>query len=283
MQVIKKINNNVAICRDGKQRELIAFGKGIGFPVLPYELTDMSRVDRTFYNISSQYLKLINDLPENVIEFTAKQLDVIRNQLPYELNPNLVFTMADHIAFCLERARKNIFIQMPSVYDLEQTYPQEVNIARKMVNEIERTFKINLPHSEVQGIALNLVNAKILPKATVESRKEARLQEQFDEVMEKTTCIIEKEMGIQIDRKGFNYARFATHIQYLLRRLYENHSIDSDNLQMYQSLREEFPRVSACVDKIDEYYREDWGVELAEEEKLYMILHVNRVCTKEEV
>lgn len=28
MKVIKKINNNVALCLDGNQRELIAFGNG---------------------------------------------------------------------------------------------------------------------------------------------------------------------------------------------------------------------------------------------------------------
>ena len=40
MKVIKKINNNVALCLDGNQRELIAFGKGIGFKPIPYELTN---------------------------------------------------------------------------------------------------------------------------------------------------------------------------------------------------------------------------------------------------
>ena len=32
MKVVKKINNNVAICLDSNNCELVAFGKGIGFP-----------------------------------------------------------------------------------------------------------------------------------------------------------------------------------------------------------------------------------------------------------
>lgn len=32
MQIFKKINNNVALARDAKGRELVVFGKGIGFP-----------------------------------------------------------------------------------------------------------------------------------------------------------------------------------------------------------------------------------------------------------
>ena len=40
--------------------------------------------------------------------------------------------------------------------------------------------------------------------------------------------------------------------------------------------------VSDCVDKICAYYKETWKLELSEEEKLYLILHVNRVCSREE-
>ena len=48
MQVIKKLNNNFAICMDKEGKELIAYGKGIGFPKVPYELTDLNQIDRPF-------------------------------------------------------------------------------------------------------------------------------------------------------------------------------------------------------------------------------------------
>ena len=48
MEVYKKINNNVALARDAKGRELVVFGKGIGFASMPYELTDLSCIQRTF-------------------------------------------------------------------------------------------------------------------------------------------------------------------------------------------------------------------------------------------
>lgn len=51
MEVYKKINNNVALARDAKGRELVVFGKGIGFASMPYELTDLSRIQRTFYDV----------------------------------------------------------------------------------------------------------------------------------------------------------------------------------------------------------------------------------------
>lgn len=38
MKVIKNINNNVSLCLDSKNNEVIAFGKGIGFTKPPYEI-----------------------------------------------------------------------------------------------------------------------------------------------------------------------------------------------------------------------------------------------------
>lgn len=50
MKAVRRINNNVAVCRDNVGNELLAMGKGIGFGQLPRELT-LAEVERTFYNV----------------------------------------------------------------------------------------------------------------------------------------------------------------------------------------------------------------------------------------
>ena len=277
MMVVKKINNNVAICRDGSQRELIAFGRGIGFPPTPYELTDLSRIDRTFYNVNSKYIPLLADIPPEIVQFTADQMLALQDELPYETSSNLVLTLADHIAFAIERAGRGIYVQMPSIYEMELNYPAEVQAGRKIVAALRQKLKIKLPKGEVQGIAMHLINAQ--DKAldgTVPG-----LEEQYDEILDRITFIIEEELGVHVRRNTFNYARFATHVQYLLKRVLERKHIDSENLQMYQSMQEEYPDISACVDKIARCLADVWSAELTEEERLYLILHVNRVCSKE--
>lgn len=281
MLVIKKINNNAAVCLDGSGRELVAFGKGIGFPAIPYELTDLQKVDRTFYDINQQYLMLLKDIPVEVVNFTARMMDDIRPQLPYEINPNTTLILADHIAFALERAQKGVYIRMPSVYELEQSHPLEVKIGRRFVSAMEKEFRARLPKDEIQGIAMHFINVRDNPLSQAETRK-ADIQQKFDEVLEQTTQIIERQMGMTVRRDTFNYARFATHVQYLLERLFEKKHIDSDNLQMYHSIRVEYPEISACADAIGEYYRDNWSATLTEEEKLYLILHINRVCAAED-
>ena len=277
MLVLKKINNNVAICRDSSQRELIAFGKGIGFPPTPYELTDLSKIDRTFYNVGSQYIPLLNDIPEEVIQFTARMMNRVQDQLPYETNSNLVLTLADHIAFAMERAKRGIYLPMPSIYEMEISCPAEVQVGKQFVAEISRTFKVRMPKGEIQCIASHFVNARY----ALQEDTGSRLEQRYEKILEQTTQLVEEELGVTVKRDTFNYARFATHMQYLLKRIFEEKHIDSDNLQMYRSVREEFPAVSACVDKICMYYQRDWQLNLSEEEKLYLIMHINRVCSQE--
>ena len=68
---------------------------------------------------------------------------------------------------------------------------------------------------------------------------------------------------------------------YLLKRLANHQTLDSDNGIMYQSMREEFPEIAACVDLFDQYFRRKCKIKLSDEEKLYLILHINRICVRE--
>ena len=113
MKIVKKINNNVAIGRDQANREVVVFGKGIGFADGSYELTDLSRIDRTYYDIDPKYVGLLNEIPEHIFTLVSKLLEIAKGKLNMPLNPNLVFILADHIHFSIERYRKGIYLALP--------------------------------------------------------------------------------------------------------------------------------------------------------------------------
>lgn len=276
MVVVKNINNNVSLCRDGNGKEVIVFGKGVGFLHPPAEVP-LSKIERTFYNVSSQYIALLDDIPPEIIHFTARQMLLIQDQLPYETSSNLILTLSDHLAFAVERSKKGVYVPMPSVYEMETNYPLEIRVGRQFVSALEEELGLRLPKSEVQGVAMHFINAR----AGVPGEETAHIEERYETVLEETTRIIEGEMGLQIRRDTFNYARFATHVQYLLKRVYEEKHIDTDNVQMYRSIRDEYESASRCVDRIGEYLERAWKITLTEEEKLYLIMHVNRVCSQE--
>lgn len=276
MLAIKKINNNVAVCKDGNGCELIAFGKGIGFPKMPYEVK-LENIDRTFYNISAQYMGLMNELPMDIIEFTMKILPVVQSKLDYDLNPNLVLTLADHLAFAMERERKKIYIEMPLIYDMEQQYPMEMKLSRYIAAQLDKVFHIRLGRNEWSGIAMSIISARITQEQEINQTR----QMDFESILNDICKIIEKQLNIVVNKETFDYARFATHIKYLLDRICSKQYIDTDNITLYQNLREEFVDISRCVDCIIEYLNLKLNCEVTEEEKMYLILHVNRICSKE--
>ena len=280
MRAVKKINNNAAICVDGNGNQLVAFGRGIGFPEMPYEITDLKLIDQTFYNISSNYFDMINELPEDVITFTARMLDDIRAILPYELMPNLILTLAYHIAFCLERHRRNLYVRMPLLYEIAQTYPLEIKLAQYILREIEKQFKVKLNPREASGIAISIINARLDTKQHASDTQELN-QKQIDQLLEDVTHLIEREFHFTCDRTSFGYARFSTHLQHLFERLNTSTEVSTDNARMYQTLRKEYPQVDACIDQIETLFLEQLGCKLSDEEKLYLILHINRVYAKE--
>lgn len=277
LKAFHKINNNAVICRDENGTELVAMGKGLGFDRLPRVLS-LDEVERTFYGIDPKYYQVLQDLPADMLDFSARVLDIARNELPYELSPQVVLTLADHLAFARERVRKNIRVRMPLAYDVEQLYPTEYKIGQYIVRRFQKEFQMGLPKEEAVGIAMNLINGRAADPSRTEAVDEAK---QFDDMLEDITEIVEKHFRCIVERSGFNYARYATHLQYLFVRIRTGKSIQSENLSLYRALREEYPDVAACVEKIAEHIRLKWGCTLTEEEQLYLILHVNRICIKE--
>lgn len=278
MRVVKKINNNVALCIDRKGQEIVAFGKGIGFPQMPYDV-ELAKIDRTFYHIDDKYLPLLNELPEEVLQFTAEIVDKAVMDLQYELNPNLVITLADHIAFCLQRAKQGIFIQMPLAYELEQSYRKEVELGRYTVRKLEQAFQVHLHKNEASGIAMSFINARNMAKEDADISDGEMVE--FEQILDDTIEIVEKRLHIEICRDSFNFARYTSHLMYLLKRVYRNEEILSENVDLYEEISEEFPEISDCVEEFDGYFQERWEHSLSKEEKLYLIMHVNRITVRE--
>ena len=121
----------------------------------------------------------------------------------------------------------------------------------------------------------------IRDRAVSSDLKEQNEIELYKEMLDKITEIVESVCHLIIDRDSFDYARFATHLHYLFQRIRQGRAIDTENLKLYKLVKEEYPKVSECVDQISECLLKQWHVQLSDEEELYLILHVNRICIKE--
>ncbi len=275
MKVIKKINNNVAVCLDNKHDELIAFGKGIGFPEIPYELTDLSLISRTFYGVDSGYFELVSEIPEDIFEISARIVEYARGKLSKKLNPNITFTLADHIYFSVQRFQKEIYVKMPISYDIQYLYEKETDVGEQAVKVINEQQNIQLGREEAASIAVHFINAEMMEENDTEELDDEQL-------IREITQIIERRFSIHIDQKNFNYSRFVSHMHYLLKRMNQETVISSENLKMFETVREEYSDAYQCAMEVGNYLQNTRNWELDKEELLYLMMHINRLHTRED-
>lgn len=272
MKVIKKINNNVAICIDGNGKELVAFGKGIGFPKTPYEIHDMSTISRTFYGVDVQSLNLFHEISEEIFEMSAKIVEYAKSILLTELNGNIVFTLADHIHFAIIRYQKKMFVNMPIMYDIKHLYPKEMQIGENALQYINKCKNIKLSKEEAACIAMHFINAQSISRKTKDSS---------NGIIEDVTAIIQDFFKITIDRNGFNNSRFVSHMQYLLQRRRIEQGVLSGNERLFTTMQHEYPKTYECVLQIKDYLKRELDWDSSDEELLYLMLHINRLCSRE--
>ncbi len=272
--VVKRINNNAVLCVDSAGHQVVALGRGLAQATLGSEL-DLTLVDHTFYDVEPRYVELMRDLDLAYLEVSAQIIDVARGMLTYELSPNIEVALADHIQFAVQRMREHIYLSTPLSYDLQQNYPLEYKIAQWALTRIDHLFEVTLPQNEIAGIAMCIINGAYSSAGAVSSDS----AETQDRLLEDITRIVEETMGTTVDREGFGFARFATHVQYLIRRVATGDAIASENSGMYTLAAEDNPQASTCVEAIAALLMSTYQQELTDEEKLYLILHINRICS----
>ncbi len=149
MKVIKNINNNISLCLDSRNNEVVAFGKGIGFTKPPYDVP-LSKIDRTFYDVDEEQLAVLKRIPEDVLEAAAEIVDLANEKMDNQFRENVVFTLADHIDFSVQRYRKNINIKLPLLYEVRQLYPGESELGKQALDILKKRLKVSLPRSKPQ-------------------------------------------------------------------------------------------------------------------------------------
>lgn len=273
MKVVKNINNNVALCLDTNGKEVMAFGKGIGFGKPPYEI-DLSRIERTYYNVEPRYAEMINSVSDTTLEIADKVINYAVIKLDCNLNANAIITLADHIGFAIKRFEQNMNLKLPIINDIKHLFEAEIDIGNYAVDLIYKQTGIKMPFEEAGYIALHILNSEY-----VNPQKPISVDE---ETIRDIVGIIEQQLNVSVDTNDFNYSRFVSHMHYLIKRGKNNKIIKSKNLSLYDSFVETFPEISDCVKVIGDYFFKQHSMQLSEEENLYLMMHINRLCSRED-
>lgn len=272
VKAITKINNNFALCLDNNGVEVIAYGRGVGFGKFPCELP-LDRVEKTFYDVNSKYLTTIADLPPTIIEVSAAIAEQAEIKLGCELNPNLPFSLGDHLNFAIERTKKGIVIHTPISFDIKYLYPQEYELGKDGINLIEEKIGVRLPENEAISIAMHLINAE----SSTSSIHSIMVKTQ---VISDVHSIIEEHLKMEININSYQFSRFAVHLSYLVQRLENGKNIDHQDTGMLKKIARSYPQNYICAQKIADYFESNWQWKCTNEETLYLMLHIYRIQEK---
>lgn len=271
MRVVKNINNNTSVCIDANGKEVVAFGKGIGFLRPPYEI-DISQIERTYYDINPLYVSMINDIDDVVLDVSDRVVDYASAKLGAPLNANLVITLADHIQFAVRRFEQKLNVKLPLLRDIKHLHMAEVEIGEYALGLVRSEMGVDLPDEEAAYIALHIINSEY-----VSVDRGVLLTE---EILDEVTRIIERYFNITLDRDGFSYSRFASHLRNLMKRR-DAPRADGENQALYVSLAEALPRTRRCAEVIRAFLVDTHELVVSDEECLYLMLHINRLRARE--
>lgn len=278
MKVIKVLNTSSLLAEDADNNKLLLFGKGIGFAqkvgsVIPSEKVEESYIlnDAAKYN---DYLNLIQETPNQLIEMTKQIIQFAGERLEYSLNPYIFLSLLDHLKFALDRYKDGIYLPNKLIWEIGRLYPTELELGKFAVAFINEKMSIRLPEDEAGNIAYHFINAQ-------QSQRNHSISSQvIVQMLKEIISIIEAYFKIIIDKSSLNFTRLVTHLQFFLQRLMENETNPVYEEVLFSVVKKEYPEEYSCALQVSEYISKVLDKEVEMSEKMFLTLHINRVVSR---
>jgi len=274
MKVEKVLNNSLILTRDDDNRELIVMGKGLGFNSRPGDDIIDDKIEKRFVvqeNVRGKdYLQMVASLPEDILQMAEHVLSVADQQLENKVRSQILFTLADHLAFAVERHRQGIVIQNRLLHEVQRFYPAQYQAARQALDTINLQYGLTLPDEEAGNIAFHLVNGQSDGDDVGKAMQSVKM-------LKDIFTLVQYHFQITPDYESLNYSRFLTHIRFFIQRLQGEQSRSLNKNPLTSQLARQYPDVYRCTLLICEYVKTQRQTELSEDEQLWLMVHLVRL------
>ncbi|GAA0180136.1 PRD domain-containing protein [Clostridium sediminicola] len=275
--IIKKIFNlNAVLAKNTSKQEIVVMGCGIGFKKKVGENIDENLVEKTFIlkqkEASEKFKLLLEDVPVEHVSLCYDIIEYAQNILNIKLNDYIYVTLTDHISNALKIFEQGFNTSNVLIWEIKKFYPKEFAVGLKALDFIESEIGNRLPEGEAGNIALHLINAQVNSSGS----SVVNMRNITEKIMD-VLNIVKYTYNIELDDKSLGYERFVTHLRFFFKRLDEEEKIESelDDFLLKQG-QAKYKKAYNCMLKIEKYLQ----IELSDEEKLYLTLHIQRVTQK---
>ena len=271
-RVVKALNHNAVLAADvTDQKEYLLMGKGIGFGKKvseQFEADESCRVysltDRKERNDAQNLAKSIN--PE-FLEIANMVLDEAEKVFGH-IDRNILFPLADHISYAVERIQRNETISNPLTEDIRVLFHMEYKVASCVIPLLESRFGISIGEDEVGYITLH-VHSAIDDEKVSDAMQTAR-------AVRECIRIVEESMGKKIDVMTLSYNRLMNHVRYMIVRALEGEKL---KLSLNDYMQVKYPKEFALAAKICDEIGQMIKCPLKDVEIGYLAMHICRVTS----
>ena len=274
--IIKKIfNNNAILAKDLDKHEFVVMGCGIAFKRNVGDKVEENLIEKTFIlkqkDASEKFKLLLEDIPTEHVSLCYDIIEYAKNILGVELNDYIYVTLTDHISYALKLFDEGLNRPNALIWEIKKFYPKEFEIGLKALEFIESETERNLPEDEACNIALHLINAQV-NNSGAKVEDVAKNTKMIQDILN----IVKYTYNIPLDEKSLNYERFVTHLRFFFQRLNINQDVESEDDFLLKQVKVKYKKAYECMLKIEKYLE----MELSEEEKLYLTIHIQRVTQR---
>ncbi|MGM0257491.1 BglG family transcription antiterminator LicT [Enterococcus mundtii] len=279
MVIEKVLNNNVVISKNELGEEIICMGKGLAFQKKSGDTISEESIQKEFVLKDSftthQFQQLMADVPLEEVELVKQIVDLAEEQLNIQLSPNIYLTLTDHIHYAISRAKENIELPNPLLFETKKFYPKEYRAAKQALQLVEEKLGVTLPMDEAGFIAFHFVNSE-------QGNGDMQVTMVATKMVRDILSIISKFFGIAFDEDSLNYQRIITHLQFFTQRYLKDEASDEKDEFLYALVQGKYPKAFRCVERINEYLIQTQQKEMGPGEQIYLTIHIQRVVTEKQ-
>lgn len=277
MKIIKTFNNNICLVEDAKHQEMILMGKGIAFGLKKDDEVDPNKIDKKFVfdtkELNDKFNALFDQVPVKYIELSSNIIDYATKALNIIFDNSIYLALSDHISYAIERYQNGEALKNALLFDIKKFYPNEFKVALKALDVIAYETDIKMSEDEAGFIAMHFVNASQSGEAMSQTIAVTKMVEDILQ-------IVEYHYHLALDVNSINYIRFVSHIRFFARRLFSNEIYNDDQDDLFEQIRNKYPTSYQCSLKVKKYILLNYNIDLGNDEMVYFMLHINRVCTR---
>jgi len=275
---VKKSLNNSMLLVDHDQREMILFGKGIGFGTKPGTIIDLAEVEQVFIPLdnlkSRHFLSLTDTVPAAFFDATHDIIAMAQQHYVEKLNSLLFFTLAEHLYFAVERCKNGSNFANKLSWEVKRYYQREYELGVLAKNSVSQRFNVELPEDEAVNIAFHLINA-----SGDSENSDAHLQVQL---VNRIAEIVRYKLNKNIDINSINYIRFITHLRYFAERIISKKIAAKNSDDFYHELLKFYPAAMNVSWAIRDYIAEKYQTILPKDELTWLTIHISRLADSNE-